>query len=654
MRLIIAEKPSLGRAIADVLPKPQKKQHGYIETASGDCVTWCLGHLLTQAEPQAYDPAFKQWQLAHLPIVPKQWILLPKKSSKAQLAIINKLLKRADIIIHAGDPDREGQLLIDEVLDFLKLTPARRQSVYRLLINDLNPQAVKKSLASLQPNTHFIPLSVSALTRSRADWLYGINLTRAFTLLGRKEGYNGLLSVGRVQTPLLGLVVKRDIDIETFQIKPFFEVIAVLETDNKEPFQAKWIPSESCQQWLDEDGRLLDKRLALNVIKRIQGKKGTVILAEYKSCKERPPLPYSLSALQIDAARQLKMSANQVLEICQNLYEQKFITYPRSDCRYLPKAHFNQAPDVLTAIRHNYQPLIQAVDKALPNKPGRAWNDKKISAHHGIIPTSRRATTANLTSEGAHLYGLIARQYIAQFYPDHTYMTQHIDTRIEGGLFQARSSKTINEGWKMLFNNNNAKNSEKTPPLPLVKQGDTVSCLTAQLKEKETQPPQPFSDATLLSAMTGIARFVKDPAVRKILRETDGLGTEATRAGIIELLFKRQFLIRKGRSIHATPTGRALIAALPEKISRPDMTASWEFFLESIVDRKGCYATFMRNLTDELSTLLDEAITNGMASVRELPPAENPFKKSVTFSQQRRKKENTSNSFNKKRIKRYN
>lgn len=231
MRLIIAEKPSLGRAIADVLPRPHKRQDGYIETASGDVVTWCIGHLLEQVEPEHYDPAYKQWRFEHLPIVPQQWQLQPRKNTRSQLSVIRKLLKTADVIVHAGDPDREGQLLVDEVLDYLKLSQTRRKNVRRLLVNDLNGSAVKKAFDRMQSNSDFVPLSVSALARSRADWLYGINLTRAYTVLGRKAGYGGLLSAGRVQTPILGLVVRRDEDIAHFQPKPYFEVFALLITD---------------------------------------------------------------------------------------------------------------------------------------------------------------------------------------------------------------------------------------------------------------------------------------------------------------------------------------------------------------------------------------------------------------------------------------
>ncbi len=627
MRLIIAEKPSLGRAIADVLPRPHKKHDGYIETAGGDYVTWCIGHLLEQAEPDAYDPAFKQWRLEHLPIIPNQWLLQPRKSSRNQLTVIKKLLKRAEIIVHAGDPDREGQLLVDEVLEFLKLSSARRKEVRRLLINDLNPQAVKKALARLKSNNDYVPLSVSALARSRADWIYGINLTRAFTLLGRREGYNGLLSVGRVQTPILGLVARRDQEIEHFQPKPYFEVFAVLETGQKESFKARWLPSESCQPWMDEEGRVLNHRLAENVVGRIKGKTGEVVLAEDKPGKELPPLPYSLSTLQIDAARQYRMSAGQVLESCQKLYEKKMITYPRSDCRYLPKEHFQQAPEVLAAIRNNDHQWAKAVDNATPDKPGRAWNDAKVGAHHGIIPTSRRSAIDKISRAEQQVYGLIARQYIAQFYPDHRYQTRRIQVRIEGGLFQASNRQVVDDGWKILYQQQEKKDQQDLPRLPSVKKGEQLDCIDAELKERETQPPRPFTDATLLSAMTGISRFVKDPAIRKVLRETDGLGTEATRAGIIELLFSRKFLTREGRNIHATATGKALIEALPEKVSQPDMTASWESFLDSIVERKGSYNTFMINLDHELRTLLATAMTNGMPTVRNLPPVKEKFRK---------------------------
>ena len=644
MRLIIAEKPSLGRAIADVLKKPLKKHEGYIESASGDRVTWCVGHLLEQEEPDAYDPAYKQWQLHHLPIVPQQWQLRPRKGTRAQLAVIRKLLKQADVIIHAGDPDREGQLLVDEVLDYLKLSPVRRQSVKRLLVSDLNPAAVTKALNRLRSNQEFVPLAVSALARSRADWLYGMNLTRACTLMGRKAGYNGLLSVGRVQTPILGLVARRDEEIEHFQPKPYFEVYAVLLTQKEECFKAKWQPSEACRPWMDEEGRVLDKRLAQNVVNRITGKPGVVTQVDNKQGKEAPPLPYALSSLQIDAARRYRMDAKAVLDSCQRLYEQKLVTYPRSDCRYLPKEHHGEAPEILSSIRHNCDSLTRAVDGALPERKSKAWNDKKVGAHHAIIPTSRRSDLAKLSESDRKVYELIARQYLVQFYPDHRFRKRAVEIEIEKGLFKVSARETLEEGWKAIMAHKTRESSKEVhrkgdepAVLPNLNKGDSLVCQEAELKEKETQPPLPFNDASLLSAMTGIARFVKDPAIRKVLRETDGLGTEATRASIIELLFKRQFLVRQGRHIQATATGRALIRALPEKVSTPDMTARWESSLNDIVEKKGSYGGFMGGLDVELRALLQQTLQEGLPAVAGLPPVAQPVRrkrKARQYSQQ--------------------
>lgn len=245
MRLFIAEKPSLARAIADVLPKPHRRGDGYIACGNNDVVTWCVGHLLEQAQPDAYDSRYARWSLADLPIIPEKWRLQPRPSVSKQLNAIKKLLLEADEVVHAGDPDREGQLLVDEVLDYLDLTAEKRQNVRRCLINDLNPQAVARAVERLRDNRDFIPLCVSALARSRADWLYGINMTRAYTLLGRNAGYDGVLSVGRVQTPVLGLVVRRDEEIENFVPKDFFEVKAHIVTPKEERFVALWQPSDS-------------------------------------------------------------------------------------------------------------------------------------------------------------------------------------------------------------------------------------------------------------------------------------------------------------------------------------------------------------------------------------------------------------------------
>ncbi|TCP96865.1 DNA topoisomerase-3 [Cricetibacter osteomyelitidis] len=608
MRLFIAEKPSLARAIADILPKPHQRSDGFIKCGNDDYVTWCVGHLLEQAEPDAYNPIFKQWRLEHLPIVPDKWLLIPKKSVAKQLQIVEKLIRQADILVNAGDPDREGQLLVDEVFSHANIPSEKREQIQRCLISDLNPSAVEKAVKKLQPNRNFVPLATSALARARADWLYGINMTRAFTIRGRQAGYNGVLSVGRVQTPVLGLIVRRDLEIENFQPKDFFEVLAhiqVPETPQNPTalFTALWQPSKACEDYQDEDGRVISRALAENVAKRIAGQEATVTDYSDKREKETAPLPYSLSALQIDAAKRYGMSAQDVLDTCQRLYEtHKIITYPRSDNRYLPNEHFTERMKVFNAIQSHsqqYQPLPAILNT---NQKNRCWNDKKVEAHHAIIPTAN-SRNVHLSQTEQQIYDLIARQYLIQFCADAEYRKSKITLNIAGGTFVASARNLQTAGWKELFGKED-DNEQQEPLLPIVKKGQILFCEKGEIVSKKTQPPKPFTDATLLSAMTGIARFVQNKELKKILRETDGLGTEATRAGIIELLFKREFLYKKGRNIHSTEAGRILIQALPEIATQPDMTAHWESQLDSISRKQASYQQFMATLLQMLPDLI--------------------------------------------------
>lgn len=628
MILYIAEKPSLGRAIADVLPKPHKKGDGFIEAANGDCVSWCVGHLLEQAEPDAYNPEFKSWKFEHLPIVPDKWQLKPKAATRSQLTVLKRLVKQANTLVNAGDPDREGQLLVDEVIAYLGVTGDKLHQTQRLLISDLNPQAVKRALTQLRSNREFIPLSTSALARSRADWLYGMNMTRAYTIQGKKVGYQGVLSVGRVQTPLLGLVVRRDEEIAHFQSKPFYEVLAHLATEKQETFSAKWQPSEACQPYMDEEGRVLARGLAQNVVSCISDKAALVTQLVAKDKKQNPPLPYSLSALQIDAAKRFGMSAKDVLDTCQSLYERhKLITYPRSDSRYLPVEQHNLAPSVLKAISDGAAELLQGADAPEPRLKSKAWDDKKVDAHHAIVPTEKTANLSSLSQRERQLYLHVARQYIAQFYPAYCYSETTVQVTIEGGLFNTKARQDKSLGWKQLFarqepngskasgnksteestGKDDEENDEFIGQLPPLKLGQALHCTRGELLEKNTQPPKAFTDATLLGAMTGISRYVADPEIRKILKETDGLGTEATRAGIIELLFKRGFLQRLGKSIVSTDVGKGLINSLPASATTPDMTALWEASLNGICHKETSYQAFMLPLLGTLSTLIQNA-----------------------------------------------
>lgn len=617
MRLYIAEKPSLGRAIAEVLPKPHEKGEGYVRAANGDVVSWCIGHLLEQVAPEDYDPRFKSWQWQTLPIIPERWQVKPRSSSRKQLGILKQWVKQADELVHAGDPDREGQLLVDEVIDYLAVPKSKRDQMLRCLISDLNPPAVRRALETLRSNREFLSLSTSALARSRADWLYGINMTRAYTLLARSSGSQALLSVGRVQTPILGLVVRRDAEIDAFSSKPYYTVLAHIVTNSSVHFTAEWQPSAACQPWQDEEGRVLSRALADKVVERIGGQPGTVQEYQSKVVKQSAPLPYNLSALQIDASRQLNLSPKQTLDLCQQLYERhKLITYPRSDCRYLPNEHHRQASHVAAAIGMVQPALQSAVQAADFQLRSAAWNDTKVSAHHGIIPTERRMNGESLSRQELALYTLIARHYLAQFYPPLQRRETRIGIEIAGGQFLAKGREILLPGWRVVLSADRA-DEEPESRLPLLRQGDVVHCERGERIDKQTQPPKPFTDATLLAAMTGIARYVQDNSLRQILRETDGLGTEATRAGILELLFQRGFLQHQGKSIRATEMGKALIRALPVAASLPDMTARWERALSAIEQRELPYQSFMQPLQQELSRLIAEA-QSGHESVREL------------------------------------
>lgn len=626
MKLYLAEKPSLGRAIADALPKPHKKQQGFIEVGNGDVVSWCIGHILEQADPDSYDDKYKKWQLDHLPIIPEKWQLKPKYKTKSQLSVIRKLVKQAEQIIHAGDPDREGQLLIDEVIDYLNVDEHKKKHTQRLLISDLNRSAVQRALKKLQSNNAFMPLSVSALARSRADWLYGINLTRAYTIQGGKVGYQGVLSVGRVQTPVLGLVVNRDDEIKHFVAKPFYQVTANILTSNNENFAAKWQPSDACQPYMDDEGRVLVKSLAENVIQRITNQSATVSNVKKEQKQQQPPLPFNLSALQIAAANQYSMNAKLVLDVCQTLYEKhKLITYPRSDCRYLPAEQHQQATPILKHLSQIDGPLREAANKANSSLKSKAWNSKKITAHHAIIPTEKSSQNITLNSFEKNIYQLIARQYIAQFYPAYLYDHTKIDLDIAGGLFTASANVPTQIGWKSLYKQEN-KNSDvdAVQYLPEVKKGDVLQCQQGNLLEKMTQAPKAFTDATLLAAMTGISRFVNDKQLKSILKETDGLGTEATRANIIELLFKRGFLKRQGKLIHATDAGKGLINALPQQCTTPDMTAQWEAMLNNISEKKSTYQNFMQPLTSTLTELINLASQQLPTSLKGIKSTQKP------------------------------
>jgi DNA topoisomerase-3 len=536
------------------------------------------------AAPDAYDPEYKQWRLEHLPITPTDWKLAV--TTPDLLKTIKSLLPRASVVVNAGDPDREGQLLVDEVLVYLHY----RSQVDRVLVSDMNPAAVRKALGAIQPNSKFKPLYDAAVGRQRADWLYGLNMTRLYTVLGRSGGYDGVLSVGRVQTPLLGLIVRRDLEIEKFVPKPYFSILADV-AGAAQPFIAVWRPGADAQSVLDPDGRLLSADFASLVERRTSGQSGTVTKASRERKAEAAPLPYSLAGLQVDAGRRLGLGPKVILDVCQALYEtHRLTTYPRSDCSYLPEGHLAQASEIVRAIASIEPKLAGVAAGADLSLRSRAWNDAKVTAHHALIPTPRSTSGQPLTANERAVYNLIARRYLGQFFPPLEYFQLDAEITVAGQRFTAKGRQPIAVGWKRLLDPSaergdqagqddgpsNEDDVNPEAPLPPLQPGQAIRIAKTLTVAKKTKPPRRFTAAALVQAMTGIAKYVSNPQIKALLRETDGIGTPATQASIIQTLFERRFIEEQKKQIVSTATARSLIAALPDVATQPDMTALWE------------------------------------------------------------------------------
>lgn len=474
-RLFVAEKPSLGRAIASGLGKG-KSSEGYISVGN-DVVTWCFGHILEQATPEDYDEKYHIWKMEDLPIVPSAWKLKVSKPAAKQFSVIKKLVKEADEIINAGDPDREGQLLVDEVLEFL----GNKKTVKRILLNALDDKSVKDALNDLRDNSDFVGLKNSALARSRADWLIGMNLTRAYTIKMRSAGYAGTASIGRVQTPTLALVVRRENEIKDFRPVKHFS----LQVDWQHPngiISSIWQPKENIES-LDDENRLLDKNVAEALLKKMQTApklSGQITKLQQIEKKEQPRLPYSLSSLQIDTGKKFGLSPQQVLDTMQNLYDRKLTTYPRSDCDYLPE---NQTADIniiLVNLKDLSEDFVKMVEGADPKIRSKAWNDKKISAHHAIIPTRVKVDFSSLSDIEQKLYSLVARAYIAQFYPAHVYLATKIEVSCENEIFVAKGKTVKIMGWRSLYSSDpvdekdNKDGEDEQKNLPAVQENENV------------------------------------------------------------------------------------------------------------------------------------------------------------------------------------
>ncbi|MEO5347672.1 MAG: DNA topoisomerase 3 [Magnetococcus sp. YQC-9] len=601
MILYLCEKPSQGLDIGRVLGATSRRE-GYVE-GPGICVTWCIGHLLEMTEPDHYRPEWKQWRLETLPMIPNEWKLEPTGQGGKQFKIIAGLLKDANEVVLATDADREGETIGREVLERCRY----RGKISRLWLSALDDASIRKALSSLMPGQKTEPLYQAGLGRSRADWLVGMNLTRAYTIIGRQGGHDGVLSVGRVQTPTLKLVVDRDRLIENFKPVDYFDVMARHGVANG-TFDAKWIPSEP---HADDEGRCLDRTVAEVVVQKVQGQVGKVTKSETKRVKEPPPLPLELSTLQQEASRRWSMSAKRTLEVAQSLYEKhKAVTYPRTDCRFLPPEQFNDAPKILQAIADSDPGMTRLVISANPTIRSKAWDDKKITAHHAIIPTAAKVTVELLSREESLVYDLIRRHYLVQFFPAFEFDATVIETLVNSELFRASGRVEQAPGWKQALGRpieeKDVDGKEDDQRLPHVQTGEKAEIEKADLMAKQTKPPNRHTEGTLIQAMKSVGKLVEDPRLRKILKDTSGIGTEATRASIIETLIKRELLAKEGKkSLISMPVGRALVDALPHSVADPATTAVWEQTLDDIANGSGSLGEFLEKSRVWLNRLIE-------------------------------------------------
>ena len=610
-RLFIAEKPSMGRAIAqglEALGNKSRSADGCIHVGS-DTVTWLFGHILEQYSPDEYDEKYKRWHIEDLPIVPSVWKLKVKPDAKKQYKIVSALAKEADEIVHAGDPDREGQLLVDELLAHIGVL--KTKPVKRILLNALDVKSVQEALKHIRPNDEFVGLRNSALARSRADWLIGMNLSRIYTILARSAGYDSVVNVGRVKTPTMGLVVRREIEIRTFKPVTFFTPRVEFRHANGS-FRAKWKAQE--QDGVDEEGRILKKDLAEEILTASSVPPAKIESVEQKKGTSPQRLPYSLSALQIDAGKIFGYSPQEVLDTQQALYEKKLTSYPRSDCDYLPENQLGDAAAILKNLAAADSSLERFIKKADLSIKSRAWNDKKISAHHAIVPTTVETKLSDLSEKEKNLYMLIAKSYIAQFYPAQEFLSTKVELSAGGEMFTASGKVILQQGWKSLYQNDAKKddveNEEEQQSLPDMQQGDSVEFAGGKIVEGVTKPPTRFTPATLLKAMKEIHKYVHDKELAASLKECSGIGTEATRAGMIDELEKRGFIKKAGKNFVPTEIASSMCRILPESLIYPDLTARWEDALDKIGKKEMSLADFgaqQKRFLDELLAGAKEA-----------------------------------------------
>lgn len=610
MRLFIAEKPAVANDIVKALGGNFTRYDGWFES-DNVIVTNCFGHIIESQPPENYNPEYKAWKVETLPLRLYPVKYQPVERASKQLKTIIELINRADVteIIHAGDPDDEGQLLVDEVLEYAGNT----KPVKRALINDNTLPAVKKALANLKDNRDFKGLYLKALARSVADEIYGFSMTRAYTIPAQNKGYKGVLSVGRVQTPVLGLIVNRTRANKNHKSSVFYTMTGYFQR-GADVIRANWKPGEFAPL---TDRKLLDKAWANGTAAFLAGKPATVEAAATDDKKTAAPLPFNLVRLQQYMNRKFKMTAQKTLDITQQLREKyKAITYNRSDCSYLSDEQFCEAPQIIDALKAVFPQQLDIN----PVRKSKAFNSAKITAHTAIIPTVSVPDINSLSTDERNVYLAIAQHYLVQFMPEKTY--QEVSVAIQSGdeSFYARARKITDNGFEAFLDAETTDEDESDnddsafDQLCKIRTGEILTTKEVTVNEKKTTPPPLFTEDTLLKALVRIADFVTDPTIKKILKEKDkgkegeygGIGTPATRGTILETLKKRNYItVEKGKLI-PTDTGYALIDALPDIAVNPDMTALWAEKQTAIENGDLTVEEFINELYSDLGGMITD------------------------------------------------
>ena len=596
MRLVIAEKPSVARDLANALGRHRRGEGTLV--GEGWTVTWALGHLAELAPPDVYGEEYKRWRLETLPIIPKRFRVEVNPKTQQQFAVVKSLMRSSTVtdVVNACDAGREGELIFAYLYELSRC----KKPVRRLWVSSLTPEAIREGFASLRDGPEMKPLEDAARSRGEADWIVGMNATRAYSTKFSHPG--NVLSVGRVQTPTLKLLVDREREIENFKPEKFYTVYARFARDG-ESYDGVWFKNKQ--------NRLKEREVAEEIANKVRGGTGIVQKAEKKTATEKPPLLYDLTELQRNANARHGFTAERTLRAAQALYEErKLITYPRTSSRYLTK-------DMVGALRKRVEATGTFRDLtpfatellSLPKLPinKRIVDDAKVTDHHAIVPTNKKPPE-ELPSDEAKVYDLVARRFLAVFFPAARFENTNVITEVRGETFLSRGRVVLEVGWRRLYPDGvgGGKKEKEPPVLPPISVGQKWPVAKVAVKEGETKPPPRYSEAALLGTMETAGKLVEDEELRQAMKDS-GLGTPATRAAIIERLLKVDYLVREKKALIPTEKGRALIHLLGgSPLASPELTARWEERLARMEKGVEDRARFMADISGFASALVEE------------------------------------------------